>query len=142
VTPDQLSGNALDIATLEQLAQAANTHPLAIESTLQPDPISPEYLELSLDDNRYPDSNIRSHLEIRWFEGSYYSIRYIERWGEYRCQCRWDRHPVSEGPMAHFHPLPNMSLDIESSPFEQVCHIPVVFSVLDWISERIKNLSN
>lgn len=133
-------GGPLDIATLEMLAQRADTHPLVDSWAFQPDAVSPRRLELHLDDGQYPPSIETARLDIRWFEGGDYTLHCLETRNDDVRQCRWDRHPKPGEPKAHFHPPPDATSDVESSRLQATHPIGVLFGVLDRVSERIEQL--
>lgn len=140
MTTDDLSGGPLDIATLEVMGRRATSHPLVARWRFRPDGISPRVLELQLDTGRYPNEVNEARLDVRWFEDGTYTVHYLEIRGDEVWQCRWDRHPKPEAPMAHFHPPPDAGMDIEPSMLE-VSHPPdVLFGVLAWLEERIPRL--
>jgi len=140
VTGEEYSGGPLDIPTVEVLAQRADTHPLVDGWAFQPDAISPRRLELHLDDNQYPPPVEEVRLDVRWFQGGDYTVHYLERRGNEVWQCRWDRHPKPAAPTVHFHPPPDAASDVGPSTLQSTHHLGVLFGVLDWITERIKQL--
>lgn len=145
----------LDTTTLEVLARRAGSHPLVLEWRFRPDSLSPRHLELQLDAAQYPSAVASARLDIRWFEGGDYSVHYlehgsptddIETW-----QCRWDRHPKPDAPRAHFHPPPDADEGVEPSPIDgdegergedhyQHHHLDVLFAVLDWLDDRLRDV--
>lgn len=136
------SGRPLDIATLDVLAKRADTHPLVDGWAFQPDAMSPRRLELLLDDDQFPPSVETVRLDVRWFEGGDYTVHYLEERGDDLWQCRWDRHPKPGEPKAHFHPPPDAASTVEPSGLQATHHLGVLFGVLNWITERIKDLHN
>lgn len=140
MTTDDLSGGPLDIATLEVMGRRATSHPLVARWRFRPDGISPRVLELEFDTGQYPDEVNEARLDVRWFEDGAYTVHYLEIRGDDVWQCRWDRHPKPEAPMAHFHPPPDAGVDIEPSMLEESHPLDVLFSVLAWLEERIPRL--
>ena len=139
---EEYSSGPLDVATLEILAQRADTHPLVDGWAFKPNAISPRRLELYLDDHQYPPPVDTARLDLRWFEGGDYTVQYLETRGDDIWQCRWDRHPKPGEPPAHFHPPPEAAADVEPSGLQATHHLGVLFGVLDWITERIEQLHN
>lgn len=137
---EEYSGGPLDIATLEVLAQRADSHPLVASWAFQPDAMSPRRLELHLDDDQYPPSVEAARLDVRWFERGDYTVHYLESRDDHVWQCRWDRHPKPGEPKAHFHPPPNAAAAVDPSGLQATHHLDVLFIVLDWITERIEQL--
>lgn len=140
MTTDDLPGGPLDIAMLEVMGRRATSHPLVARWRFRPDGISPRVLGLELDTGRYPNEVNEARLDVRWFEDGTYTVHYLEVRGDEVWQCRWDRHPKPEAPMAHFHPPPDAGIDIEPSMLEESHPLEVLFSVLAWIEERIPRL--
>lgn len=140
MTTDDLSGGPLDVATLEVMGRRATSHPLVARWRFRPDGISPRVLELQLDTGRYPNEVNEARLDVRWFEDGAYTVHYLEIRGDEVWQCRWDRHPKPEAPMAHFHPPPDAGVDIEPSMLEVSHPLDVLFGVLAWLEERIPRL--
>ena len=140
MTSEEYSSGPLDVPTLEVIAQRAVTHPLVDGGTFQPDAMSPRRLELSVDDDQYPSPITKARLDVRWFEGGDYTVHYLETRDDDVWQCRWDRHPKPGAPKAHFHPPPDAASEVESSTLQATHHLGVLFGVLDWITERIKQL--
>lgn len=71
-----------------------------------------------------------------WFVTDDYYLHYVEIHDGETYQCRWDRHPKSDVPWTHFHPPPDAGGPV-SSPLEPH-HLDVLFTVLDWVSERVE----
>jgi hypothetical protein len=140
VTGADDAGGPLDVATLTVLGQRARTHPLVETWTLQPDSVSPRWLELPLDAGQYPTAVESARLDIRWFEGGEYTFHYLETRADDRYQCRWDRHPKPDAPTAHFHPPPDAAPNPEASDIEATHHLGVLFAVLDWVERRVERL--
>ncbi|MDZ7701650.1 MAG: hypothetical protein U5J98_06045 [Halobacteriales archaeon] len=140
MTTDDLSGGPLDIATLEVMGRRATSHPLVVRWRFRPDGISPRVLEVELDASQYPNEVTEARVDVRWFEGGAYTVHYLEIRDDAVWQCRWDRHPKPEAPMAHFHPPPNAGDDIEPSMVEVSHPFDVLFAVLAWIEERVQGL--
>lgn len=134
------SGSPLDVPTLEIMGQRATSHPLVAGWRFRPDAISPRFLEIDLNDGRYPDDIRTARLEIRWFEDGAYSIHYLEDHCDTVWQCRWDRHPKPDAPTDHFHPPPDASPEVAPSDLQADHHLDVLFAVLAWIDNRIKRL--
>lgn len=132
-------GGPLDVPTLEVLGRRAVIRPLVTEWSFRPDALSPRRLELQLDAEQYPEIVADARLDVRWFEGGEYTVHYLEERNEGAWQCRWDRHPKPDGPMAHFHPPPDASGDVEESDLGDH-HLGVLFSTLDWIEARVESL--
>lgn len=128
----------LDRTTLRTLGQRAVTHPLVRSWRFQPDSLSPRQVELRLDDGAYPPRVDAARIELHWFVGGDYYVHYIETGGDDSFQCRWDRHPKTDAPRSHFHPPPDAG-SAEPSPLGSH-HLDVLFTVLDWVSERVEHL--
>ena len=130
----------LDVPTLRTLAQRARAHPLVEEYVFDPSSLSPRLLQLHLRSSAYPAWVVAARLDIRWFVTNDYSVHYLETHGEETepYQCRWNRHPKTTAPRTHFHPPPSagnaepLSLDPH--------HLEVLFTVLDWVAERVEDL--
>jgi len=140
VTSEERASGPLDVTTLNVLAERAHTHRLVETWALRPDAMSPRHLELSLDDGQYPPLVTEARLDIRWFVGGDYTFHYLEtRTGDI-WQCRWDRHPKPGEPNAHFHPPPDANPDVDPSKIQATHHLGVLFAVLDWVDNRLKQL--
>ncbi len=131
----------LDEPTLRLLGTRAVENRLVVRQTFEPDAITPRRLLLGLDTEQYPAAVTRATLDVRWFERGDYSFHYQESrdaagddW-----QCRWDRHPKPSSPRTHFHPPPTAGT-AESSPVADTHPLPVLFTVLDWIADRVGTL--
>lgn len=137
---DPLPSGRLDVPTLQTLAQRATTHPLVDDWAFEPSSVSPRVLQLYLNASSYPNDVTDVRLDIRWFSTGDYSFHYLEeRNGEADpYQCRWDRHPKTTAPRTHFHPPPNAG-NAESLSLD-AHHLNVLFTVLDWVSERVEQL--
>lgn len=140
MTIDELPGGPLDIATLSLMGRRAMSHPLAIRWRFRPDSISPRFLEIELAAEQYPTTVSAARLELRWFEDAAYTIHYLEVRNGALWQCRWDRHPKPDAPRAHFHPPPDAGPEIEPSMLSASHPLELLFSVLDWIEERVAEL--
>lgn len=140
MTTDNRSGGPLDIATLEVIGRRATSHPLVARWRFRPDGISPRVLVLELDIGQYPDEVKEARLDVRWFEDGAYTVQYLENRVDDVWQCRWDRHPKPEAPMAHFHPPPDAGVDIDPSMVKVSHPLDVLFSVLEWPGERVQQL--
>lgn len=140
MSADEFSSGPLDVATLEILAARAGTHPLVDGWTFEPDPMSPRHLELTCSEDQYPESVTTVRLDVRWFETGDYTFHYLEFRGEDVWQCRWDRHPKPGTPRAHFHPPPDAASSTVSPGLNTTHHLDVLFSVLDWLTERVEEL--
>lgn len=133
-------GRPLDVPTLSVVGRRAGAHPLVGGWAFQPDALSPRRLELRLDADQYPVAVDEARLDLRWFEGGQYTVHYVESREEDTWQCRWDRHPKPDGPMAHFHPPPDASGVVEDELIDDHHHLGVLFAVLDWIEARVETL--
>jgi hypothetical protein len=140
VTDESFSGGPLDIATLEVLAQRAESHPLVDGWRFQPDQMSPRHLELTLAEEQYPGPVEPARLDVRWYESGDYSVHYLETRTDDRWQCRWDRHPKPDAPRAHVNPPPDANSVGEAAGFQDGHHLAVLFGILDWLTERIETL--
>jgi len=140
VTGGDYAGGPLDVATLTVLGQRAQSHPLVETWTLQPDSVSPRWLELPLDDGQYPTVVDSVRLDVRWFEGGEYTFHYLETRPDDRYQCRWDRHPKPDAPTPHFHPPPDAASNPESTDIDDTHHLGVLFAVLEWVEHRLERL--
>lgn len=128
----------LDPTTLRTMGSHARSHPLVDSWQFQPNSLSPRRLELQLDSNAYPADVEEARLEIHWFVTDDYYLHYMETRGDEHYQCRWDRHPKTDAPRTHFHPPPDAGAAEESSLDPH--HLDVLFTVLDWVSERVRRL--
>lgn len=137
---ESIPDGRLDVPTLQTLAQRASTHPLVEDWAFDPTSLSPRLLKLHLDLSAFPSGVRGVRLDIRWFTTGDYSFHYVEERheGDDRFQCRWDRHPKTTAPRAHFHPPPNAGR-AESSSLNPH-HLEVLFTVLDWVSDRVAQL--
>lgn len=139
---DTHPGGRLDVPTLQILAQRAATHPLVDDWAFDPSSMSPRLLQLYLTESAYPADVVTARIDIRWFVTGDYSFHYLEeRDGERetdRYQCRWDRHPKTTAPRTHIHPPPDAGNAEPSSLAPH--HLDVLFTVLDWVSERVEQL--
>lgn len=128
----------LDRTTLETMGRRAETHSLVESWRFEPDRLSPRSLVLPLDAAAYPLAVEAARIDIHWFVTGDYYVHYVEDRGTSRYQCRWDRHPKTDAPKSHFHPPPDAS-SVEPSPLGDQ-HLEVLFSVLNWISDRVERL--
>lgn len=128
----------LDPTTLRTIGSQAGSHPFVDSWQFQPNSASPRHLEIQLDTSAYPADVDAARLEIHWFVTDDYYLHYIETRGDNYYQCRWDRHPKTGAPRTHFHPPPDAGT-AEDSPLNPH-HLDVLFTVLDWISERVQRL--
>lgn len=137
---EAISSGRLDVPTLRTLARRAASHPLVADWSFEPSSVSPRYLELSLVTSAYPDAVPAARIDVRWFVTGDYSVHYLESRDGGPFQCRWDRHPKTAAPRTHFHPPPNAG-DAESSSLEPN-HLAVLFTVLDWVDDRVERLDD
>jgi hypothetical protein len=137
VSDETPSGGPLDIAVLDRCADRAITHPLVEGWTFHPDAMTPRRLELSLDAGQYPQAVATARLDVRWFTDGTYTVQYLETRGDDVWQCRWDRHPKPDAPLAQFHPPPDAGSPVEPSTFETTHPLSVLFDVLDWVAARV-----
>ncbi len=135
---DAVPQGRLDQTTLQTMGRRAGTHPLVESWQFQPNSISPRKLEVQLDRSTYPDAVASARLDIHWFTTDDYYLHYIETRESANYQCRWDRHPKTDAPRSHFHPPPDAGIAEDSSLSPH--HLGVLFSVLDWISDRVQRL--
>lgn len=135
---DATETGRLDRMTMQTLGRRAETHPLVDSWWFEPDRLSPRSLVISLDSTAFPAEIDTARIEVHWFVTNDYYVHYVEERGTTQFQCRWDRHPKTDAPRSHFHPLPNAS-GVEPSPLGDH-HLDVLFSVLDWVSERVERL--
>jgi len=134
--PETATG-PLNEPTLRLLGTRAVENRLVVCQTFEPDAITPRWLRLGLDAERYPAAVAEATLNVRWFESGDYSFHYREcRDAADDCQCRWDRHPKPSSPRAHSHPAPTAGT-AESSPVAATPPLAVLFAVLDWIADRV-----
>mgnify|MGYP006934462434 FL=1 len=131
-------GGRLDRTTMETLARRSETHPLVTSWAFRPDRLSPRVLEITLDSSAYPASVDAARLDIHWFVTGDYYVHYLETHDETQYQCRWDRHPKTDFPRTHFHPPPDAG-DAEPAS-AGTHHLDVLFTVLDWVAERVSTL--
>lgn len=128
----------LDVPTLRILGRRATDHPLVASWRFTPSSASPRTLELRIDASAYPTAVDAARLDVHWFTTDDYYVHYIETRGDGEYQCRWDRHPKTDAPRTHFHPPPDAG-PAEDSPLDSH-HLDVLFTVLDWIGERVERL--
>jgi hypothetical protein len=136
---DDVAGGArLDRTTMQTLGRRAETHPLVDSWRFEPDRLSPRSLAISLDSTAYPDVVDTVRIDVHWFVTGDYYFHYVENRGASHFQCRWDRHPKTDAPRNHVHPPPDAS-GVEPSPLGDH-HLGVLFTVLDWVTERVEGL--
>ena len=134
VPPD----GALDVPTLRTLGARAASHPLVESWAFVPSTIAPRGLAIHLASDAYPPGVDAARIDVHWFRSSDYYVHYVETRADGRYQCRWDRHPKSDAPRAHFHPPPDAGAAVESGLGAHP--LDVLFTVLDWASERVETL--
>ncbi|WP_254864769.1 hypothetical protein [Halovivax gelatinilyticus] len=132
---DSIPQGRLDPTALRTIGRRAASHPLVDSWRFQPTGTSPRYLEVTLVADAYPPAVSEARLDIRWFVTNDYAVHYIETSDESTYQCRWDRHPKTNAPLTHFHPPPDAGT-AEPSGLKPH-HLDVLFSVLDWIDDRV-----
>lgn len=137
-SPEEAVTGHLDIPTLRTLARRAESHPLVDSWTFDPSSVSPRLLRLRLAPNAYPSAVTAARIDIRWFSTGDYSFHYLETRAADSYQCRWDCHPKPTAPRAHFHPPPDAG-DAEPSSLAPH-HLDALFTVLDWVSDRVEGL--
>ena len=125
----------LDRSTMKTIGRRAETHPLVESWRFEPGRIAPRSLMLALDSTAYPPAVDAARIDVYWFVTGDYHVHYVEQQVASRFQCRWDRHPKTDAPRNHFHPPPDAG-GAEPSPLGDH-HLSVVFSVLDWVAERV-----
>lgn len=135
---EEAATGRLDISTLRTLARRAESHPLVDGWIFDPSGVSPRLLRLRLAPNAYPSDVTAARIDIRWFSTGDYSFHYLETRAADSYQCRWDRHPKPTAPRAHFHPPPDAD-DAEPSSLAPH-HLDALFTVLDWVSDRVEGL--
>lgn len=128
----------LDVATLRVIARRARTHPLVSDWVLLPDSRSPRRLRVRLDPDAYPGDVSSARLDVRWYTNGDYSFHYVENQGNDDWHRRWDRHPKPDQPREHVH-LPPDAESVDESPLDADHHLDVLFAVLDWIAERVRD---
>lgn len=130
----------LDGATLAVIAERAGTHDLVDTWAYEPSSRSPRRLELRLATDVYPADVETARIDVRWFDTGDYSIHYVETSADtVAYQCRWDRHPKTETPRAHFHPPPEAGEPVET-PLSTHHPLDVSFAVLEWVADRVASL--
>lgn len=137
---DPIPGGRLDVPTLRTIAQRAATHPIVGGWAFAPSNLSPRLLRIHFDASAYPTDVLAARIDGRWFTTNDYSFHYLERHEAdvKSYQCRWDRHPKTSAPRTHFHPPPDAG-DAQPSSVDPH-HLEVLFTVLDWVSERVERL--
>lgn len=75
-----------------------------VDDTEYDDPVSPTELHVDLTDGIGTAATAR--FDIQWSELAMYSFHYTDSEG---VDWRFDRHPNTHSPTAHFHPPPNAS---------------------------------
>lgn len=130
----------LDVPTLQTIGQRAASHPLVESWAFDPSSISPRLLRIHLDSSGYTEDIDAARLDARWFTNGDYSMHYLEDHAGAAdvFQCRWDRHPKTDAPRTHFHPPPDAAR-VEPLSLEPH-HMTVLFTVLDWVTERVEEL--
>lgn len=134
-----MPGGSLDVATMTVLARRSQTHPLVGGWRFVPHDRSPRLLAVDLDPSAYPPAVAAARIDFRWFDGGDYSAHYIEDREDGEWQCRWDRHPKADAPREHLHPPPDAESTTASS-LDVDHHLDLLFSVLDWTSDRVAGL--
>lgn len=137
---ESIPSGRLDVPTLQTLGQRAASHSLVDSWEFDPSSISPRSLRVYLDASAYPGDVSTSRFDVRWFTNGDYSVHYLETATvEYDAyQCSWDRHPKTDAPRTYFHPPPDAKR-VEPSSLESH-HLAVLFTVLDWVTERVEQL--
>ena len=102
---DDITGpvGSVDLPVLQQIQTLLIEQEPLVESTRFDDPINPTELvvEFTLADRSH------SRLEVTWWQTGAYRFHYTESDG---INFRYDNHPKSAVPDAHFHPPPNAGL--------------------------------
>lgn len=140
MTGDAPEAGPVDVPTLELLGRRAAGHPLVERWRLRPDAVSPRSLALVLDEGQYLERVGAARMDARWYEGGAYALHYVETGDDWRWQCRWDRHPEPDAPVAHVHPPPAAGDDVEPSPIDPTHPLGVCFAVLDAVTDRLEGL--
>lgn len=135
---DSPPDGVLDVTTLRTVGQRAASHPLVESWAFTPSNASPRTLEIHLAPDAYPTETDAVRLDVHWFRSGDYYVHYVETAGEERYQCRWDRHPKTNAPRAHFHPPPDAGDAVDARLGTHP--LDVLFTVLDWVSERVESL--
>lgn len=137
---ESIPNGRLDMPTLQTIGQRAASHPLVDSWAFDPSSISPRLLRINLDSDAYPEIISAVRLDVRWFTNGDYSVHYLEDAAveDELYQCRWDRHPKTDAPRTHFHPPPDAKC-VESSSLEPH-HLDVLFTMLDWATDRVAGL--
>ncbi len=73
-----------------------------VDSTAYDDPVAPTELQVSLSDGVGDAESAR--LDIEWSDRGMYTFHYVDGTG---VNWRFDRHPNTHSPLAHFHPPPD-----------------------------------
>ena len=128
----------LDVPTLRTIGRRAADHPLVESWRFTPDSESPRGLEIRMNGGAYPSAVDAVRLDVSWFTTDDYYCHYVESHEDGVYQCRWDRHPKTDAPRTHFHPPPDAG-PVEESPLDSH-HLEVLFTVLDWVAERVELL--
>jgi len=135
---DPPSTGRLDHPTLQTIGRRAQSHPLVDSWKFVPDSLSPRSLEITLRPAVYPQPVETARIDIHWFVTGDYYFHYFEDRNDTTYQCRWDRHPKTDAPRAHFHPPPDAGAATDSSVGTHP--LGVLFAVLDWVGERVDQL--
>lgn len=137
---ESIPSGRLDVPTLGIIGQRAASHPLVESWAFDPSSISPRLIRVHLDANAFPEQIDAARLDVRWFTNGDHSVHYREDHESAAdgYQCRRDRHPKTDAPRTHFHPPPDAS-SVEPSTLEPH-HLTVIFTVLDWVTERVEEL--
>ena len=99
---------------------------------------APTSVVLEFDLGYFPAAVERTSLEVRWYENDDFSFQYSEyRQGDYRWECRWDRHPNPHNTREHFHPPPDAATPGIDESYSADWR-DVVVEVLDELDSHIK----
>lgn len=104
MTADDRGGEfgAISIPALHRIRTLwLDTEPL-VETTAYDDPIAPTELHVKLSDGIGAADSAR--IDIQWSDHGMYSFHYVD---SENVNWRFDRHPNTHSPEAHFHPPPD-----------------------------------
>jgi hypothetical protein len=92
-----------------------------VESTSYDDIVAPTELQISLGTGL--DSADAARFDIQWSELGMYSFHYVDTAG---VNWRFDRHPNTHSPEAHFHPPPDAATTIAEPSCIDVTEVSLV----------------
>jgi len=113
--------------------------PLVAEVRFEPDPHEPRLFHASIDTARHPASVTAARTDIRWFTTDDFSVHYLERRGDGRWECRWDRHPNTHNTRVHFHEPPT-GTPVSDLELPSLHPLDIYATVFEAIEQRVESL--